>query len=646
MTSFLIEKFNIDIYTCPTAEITNATEISIGDLHANAMFLMHFLVINGVIYISDEKYFLLKNIYIKPQLDLTRSDIEAFNMIIDESIIGAKPLIRLLGDEICDRGQNDYFIFKILDKLKKSDVQIEILLSNHGIEFLLRYEMEEELIAHHIRSDQSGSMCSMKNLIDRHVITYDELDALVNPSYLPSLKLMSYSLHDNNITLYSHAGIGLETIQAFAAKFRDEGVVYQDDTAADLGQTIDAINFVFAKYVNLGAFHTLTLVINKLHNVEHDPINFLIWNRNYRNLQRDKVHNGYQLYFVHGHDSKESSHHNIFNLDNPCFKSADANWGTYAILGAREGPVAEFKLAEYVKDIYETDGYESWLSLEKLQLRTDSTYHAIPEDVLFGPKDFYIRQDAREYAVLKAGKLLITFCSNFMGNFNAEVFYLDINSMQKHALIIFSDEQNSGFYFDSLFPFELDTVIDTPVNHSNLAQQWMLNELAKRVRPFILQLCFGKEIDQADFQSSLTDLLTFRQATHEGADIATESGVYIAAHLKLWESIYAFREESYCLLRLISNINPAKSNETKRVISSRFFNLKILATSLFHETLEYKKITLKDELLALLESNRQYFQTAALPSEIIIQRLDEIFINIYELFSEDHGTRPVHLSFG
>ncbi|KTD43389.1 Dot/Icm T4SS effector Wip [Legionella quateirensis] len=344
MTHSKIEKPGIDIYTCPQPDITNATEISIGDLHANAMLMMYFLVTNGVVKISDEKYAQLKDIYLKSPLN--KSDIEVFNKIIDELEIGEKPLIRLIGDEICDRGQNDYFIFKILDKLTKSGVQTEILLSNHGIEFMIPYEQKkfEELYAPNIGFlGQSRSMDNMRTLVENGVITKDEVDTLVKESYLPNLKLISYTLDGNNITIYSHAGIGLETIRSLAEKFKADGVVYKDDTAEDLARTIEAINSVFDKHVKAGTVHTLTVNISNSYDYQNDPVTFLIWNRGYFNLSREQAHNGYQMFYAHGHDSGDLTKNNIINLDNTLGKGATANLGTYRVLGVQGGPVAQLK---------------------------------------------------------------------------------------------------------------------------------------------------------------------------------------------------------------------------------------------------------------------------------------------------------------
>lgn len=347
VTQTIIEQANADIYQCPTAVTQEVTELTIGDLHANAMYMMHFLVANGVVNISEENYQRLKDIYQKPELK--KQDLQEFNTIIEQLDIGETPLIRLIGDELCDRGQNDYFIFKILAKLKQSGIQTEILLSNHGIEFLIPYEQNSVLKAPNIvKPNLTNSMNNMQKLIKESVINKKEVDALIKNSYLPDLKLIAYSLADNHITIFSHAGIGLEVIKALAAKFAEKGVVYQDSSAKELAQTIEDINAVFAQSVREGKTHRLLVEhINKSPSYDShqdDPVNFVIWNRGYDDLSREPQHKGYHLYFVHGHDSKESTHDNIFNLDNKNFKSLMKHEGSYKILGGQGGPVDEFKI--------------------------------------------------------------------------------------------------------------------------------------------------------------------------------------------------------------------------------------------------------------------------------------------------------------
>ncbi len=368
-----IVKSNVDIYKYPQKEVTHATQLSIGDLHANAMLLMHFLVSNGVVKISEENYAQLKDIYLKAEL--SEADIQDFNKIIDELEIDEKPIIRFIGDEICDRGQNDYFIFKILDKLTKSEVKTEILLSNHGIEFLIPYENKQDLYAPNIGFyGQSRSMDNMRKLIEKGVITAEQVDAIISESYLPNLKLISYSLHNNDITIYSHAGIGLETIQALAEKFKDDGVVYRDNTAEDLAQTINAINEIFTKHVQDGTAHSLAVNITSPYpDYKKDPVTFLIWNRSYDGLKRDRKYKGYQLYFAHGHDSGELTEGNIINLDNTDFKGAPNNIGSYTVLGSQGGPVVDYRAAVHTVLTNVKSSESADLSLAELDCAKDKS---------------------------------------------------------------------------------------------------------------------------------------------------------------------------------------------------------------------------------------------------------------------------------
>ncbi|KTD57276.1 Dot/Icm T4SS effector Wip [Legionella shakespearei] len=347
-----------DIYQCPLATPVDATQFTVGDLHANSMLFLYFLAEKGIVKISDAHYERLKNIYLKhpasapdrepSEQPLASEDIIEFNQIIDGLEAGEKPLVRLIGDEICDRGQNDYFIFKILKKLKQSGIPYEILLSNHSIEFLIAYEYligndVTNLGAPNINfSGQAKSLNNMRMLIQEGLITREEIDELVKDVYKPGLRLLSYSISGNDITLYSHAGIDLKTIRYMALKFRQYGVVYQDGSIEELARTIDAINEVFAEHVRLGMVHQLPVNLTLRPNAKDDPITFALWNREYSELKRNKQHKGYNVFYVHGHDSQEPTHENIINLDGVLAKGIAANIGDYTgrVFATNGGPLS------------------------------------------------------------------------------------------------------------------------------------------------------------------------------------------------------------------------------------------------------------------------------------------------------------------
>lgn len=147
--------------------------------------------------------------------------------------------------------------------------------------------------------------------------------------YKPALRALSYSLNEDlsEITIYSHAGIGLETIEKLA---KNLGVPYLDNSAKELASTIDNINRVFQGYAS-------TNTLNKLYSREtmtaaykcsreyviDSPIEFIMMNRNYDVLNRPATHSGYRINFVHGHEISDLTKENIYNLDDDLGKSSE-----------------------------------------------------------------------------------------------------------------------------------------------------------------------------------------------------------------------------------------------------------------------------------------------------------------------------------
>lgn len=120
--------------------------------------------------------------------------------------------IRLIGDSFANDPAQNRFVLQVLSKLHKEGLRVETLLSPSNL-----------------------------NIFENS----NEKDPVVN-DYRETLKLLSYTLSQDgqNITVYGHGVVGLETIQSLAEKL---GVQYQTDTAIDLARTIDQINDVFSK---------------------------------------------------------------------------------------------------------------------------------------------------------------------------------------------------------------------------------------------------------------------------------------------------------------------------------------------------------------------------------------------------------------
>ena len=354
-----ITEKDADIYKFPEKRLTSELkegqrlECVIGDLHANAMKLIWFLVREGVITNLDEKKFnRLKEIFQNGSLGsngklqgITRKEIEEFNSLIEEIEFNPAIAVKLIGDDICDRAGNDYFVLKILSQLSKKKVPLEILLSNHSIEFIDVYEksFNEELMVDNRSKGffptdniginffgQAASSVALRLALEDNLISKEEISALYD-QYKKNISALSYSLlPDGRLVIYSHAPINLDVIKLMAVKVEVE---YSDATALELAKTIDRINEKVKVCAEKNEIHTLYtpkgLANSDKTDAETDPFIFLMWNRNTDVIPSDKTY-----HFVHGHTVSYRNQNNVTNLDNAFGKKNDFNEGTYTAVTA------------------------------------------------------------------------------------------------------------------------------------------------------------------------------------------------------------------------------------------------------------------------------------------------------------------------
>lgn len=140
-------------------------EITIGDLHGNALKLFHFLVCEGVFQVSKSLYEEFVAIY-NSSTKLNDAAFQRTKVILSRLKVNKVKIVRLLGDEVFDRGNNDFLTLLILNKLKESNVPFEIMLSNHGFGFLM-YETGRR---------------NIRNVIPAQRASYINMDSFLNKS--------------------------------------------------------------------------------------------------------------------------------------------------------------------------------------------------------------------------------------------------------------------------------------------------------------------------------------------------------------------------------------------------------------------------------------------------------------------------------
>jgi len=316
-------------------------DLAVGDLHGNALKLVYFLIKHGVLEISREDYARLVKSYQgieKIKLDQVMNKkvplynhTKTFRQIIKKATVNNNERIIMIGDEVCDRGALDPLQLDEFELLHKNEIDFEILLSNHGIEFILALERikkgeTKRFFAKHLHPLQSCSMRRMQALIDSNILKMDDIMSQVEEVYLPKLKAITYSLDEdsNTIVFYTHAPISMFALCYLAIKL---GAKFHWKNARDIADGIDQINEKIAEHVKnntlsdilkLEEYNAAVKSGTDIETIMKDyPLEFFMWNRKYEGLIRLPQWEGINTVYVNGHDRKDPLDGNgyVFTLD-------------------------------------------------------------------------------------------------------------------------------------------------------------------------------------------------------------------------------------------------------------------------------------------------------------------------------------------
>lgn len=346
MPEQLIEaEVNIENYP-EIAPIENSLEVTLGDLHASALKLLYVLVRHGILAIDEQQYQSFVEIYKTPHHLVTSELIQRFDDIVNSLPVTNKNImLRLIGDETCDRGMNDYFVLKLLEKLQTESIPYRILASNHGINFLKKYDnYEQGGLFYRPNFDPQYeqfeySSRGLQYLLRQGIISKKRFLDLVKTAYHPALKLLDYSIDPtgDEIIIFSHACIDIEVIECAAVKL---GVLFQDNSTIELASTINFINAAFAKHVtnrtlnSLGRDETVgdSDPAKQFPLSDINAVDYIIWNRLALMLNRSEKHKGYFTRYVHGHTLTKHEEDHVLSLDNLLSRCLNSNTGTYNAL--------------------------------------------------------------------------------------------------------------------------------------------------------------------------------------------------------------------------------------------------------------------------------------------------------------------------
>jgi NADH:ubiquinone oxidoreductase subunit len=343
------ESSDVDLNEYPfvNEQRDSTQKVTIGDIHGNTIKLLHFLIREGVLELdedralAEERYKELIRIYAKSK-KLKLKDVQKFEWILKKSkILKSSPKIRLIGDDLADRGKNDLLTLLVLQKIYlASEDLLEIMISNHSLEFMRYYEcLTKRGEKTDFRMSPTPSLEGMLRFLDGEGKSYaDKMKDIVERFYRKSLSVVSYSgASSESLSFFSHAPVGLEAVMELQKKYNAKcGDIFKGRSI--FIDCIDKINEKFRYDVchstdELRKTGDMSNESAILGHEEFDAVYYVTWNRDYTGLdRREKLEDGTQLHYVHGHDFLEEKRpNNVTCLDTVLGKSDSAFNDRYRI---------------------------------------------------------------------------------------------------------------------------------------------------------------------------------------------------------------------------------------------------------------------------------------------------------------------------
>ena len=339
----------VDISHCPDKRVSHAGKtygqedfVTIGDLHGNSGKLIFFLIKEGLASFKSPDD-------CKKILDFYKSD-RATEFPLGDEIKGLldsinikgppyAPNVRLLGDELSDRGKNDGITIELLKKLSAAQPNFEIMMSNHSIEFLREMSGLDNDLDSGGQTDSSHpikGVMGKKDKTEADVKAMQDVNAFIRETYLKHLKLVSVTRQsDGRPVVFTHAPTEPKIVYEAAKAL---GVAIGEcDTQEKIEKNIivcsGRINQEYTRKVReavakpsaAGNILESNMSSDAGPGVSHDPIADIFWKRHTSSWARD-VGNWKT---ANGHDKGVGS---TFELDNILGKGSGSDTGAYQVL--------------------------------------------------------------------------------------------------------------------------------------------------------------------------------------------------------------------------------------------------------------------------------------------------------------------------
>jgi len=326
--------------------------LTLGDLHGNAIKLIHFLIHENVIQgLNDNDYQELVSIYKKPVNALNKTDLNKFDALLQKitAVNPNSPLITFIGDVLADRGSNDYFTLKVLERLKEIKVPFDIMISNHDRAFLKAYESGEldevetneiHRLLENAKSNTSHtySLSNLQELIDKGLIEIDPLLTMIEQVYLPSLRALRLPLDEKEkkLNYCTHATVRVKHILRLAKQFSLPITEKDLKTHIGIKKAVNDINEVFCQLVNERKVYESSPEGSALYDLMWERLTWDDKRYDWNDSRNDDIlPEKWSVNYIHGHDgcgmtpSLRNEKNKVFNLDNNLGKDSEMRKSKY-----------------------------------------------------------------------------------------------------------------------------------------------------------------------------------------------------------------------------------------------------------------------------------------------------------------------------
>lgn len=355
---------NLTQYPMMPHRYPDGTLLRKGDLHANPLNALYFLLQEGVVKLPKEDFDQFVTCYQKfsTTAEDNLTDKERCETILEMASIIQKieksdSDVRVLfaGDIICDRCENDYPMLCLLRKLGELGVKRTFIDGNHDSKFIelfyrhmIDYDPEppdhiptkdlnskNENKRHHAQYRSFYNFLNLAAYIEENNIDHpdiiQETQDILNQHYLPNLKVIDINLRQTpdkiSVEISTHAATRFESIKTLAEALNVE---YHEENRAALLETCEQINaamrdklwpFINATERIKDNYWINTDALLQVRGPERAPkrhplYDFMFVRHDNHQLKEnpERNHKDENFVFFHGHD-KSSYYKNSLGLD-------------------------------------------------------------------------------------------------------------------------------------------------------------------------------------------------------------------------------------------------------------------------------------------------------------------------------------------